>query len=39
MTTQTKFAIAFAASTLAAAWGAYEILGALFHPIIRSLGG
>jgi len=38
MTTQTKFVIALLTSAALAGWGAYEILGALFDPILRSLG-
>ena len=38
MTAQTKFLIALAVSVGLAAWGSYEVLRALFDPVIRSLG-
>jgi len=38
MTTQTKFVIALLTSAALAGWGAYQVLGALFDPVIRSLG-
>lgn len=38
MTAQSKFVIALVASAALAGWGAYQVLGALFDPILRGLG-
>lgn len=38
MTAQTKFMLALVTSAALAGWGAYQILGALFDPILRGLG-